>query len=207
MLTTMMYQFNELTLPAHLKAAGKKNVVPIDRQEEWRHSVATAIATREIILKRHLEAWEHVGYLAGLMHDIGRVFFCHYMPDEYRLVLSKHKTDDVFLAQHEEDIIGADHGQVGAWIVDRWNLPKEIVEPIAYHHFPQKAKDGKELTTILHVGDMLARKIRNPEESARAWAADAAWREAISLNDVYIQEIEALVLKELRQIETFMAVG
>jgi putative nucleotidyltransferase with HDIG domain len=206
MLTTLMYQFNEMTLPAHFKKSGKRNFVAVDRQEEWRHSVATAIATREIILQRHQEAWEHLGYLAGLMHDIGKSFFCHYMPDEYREVMLHAVQDNQALAKWEEEIIGADHGQVGAWIVDRWNLPKEIVEPIACHHCPKKAKTDKELTAILHVGDLLARKIRKPEAMAADWNRAEPWLEYLNLSEPQIREIEALVAKELSQIETFMAV-
>jgi HD-like signal output (HDOD) protein len=207
MLTTMMYQFNEMTLPAQLKKAGRQNPIKFDRQAEWRHSVATAIATREIILQRRQETWEHLGYLAGLMHDIGKIFFCSYLPEEYRRVREGASRDEAEISLREEEIMGAHHGQVGAWIVDRWNLPKEIVEPIALHHFPEKAKAEKELTQMLFLGNLLAQKLRDPVNHSRAWSAAAGWLEKLNLSESGIWEVEKRMALELKQIETFMAVA
>jgi HD-like signal output (HDOD) protein len=208
MLTTMMYQFNEMTLPAQLKKAGKRDAVKFDRKAEWRHSVATAIATREIILQHRQDAWEHLGYLAGLMHDIGKIFFCSYLPDDYRLVQEQASArDSLEFSRQEEEIIGAHHGQVGAWIVDRWNLPKEIVEPISLHHFPEKAKEEKELTQMLYLGNLLAQKIRDPKNHTQAWNAAASWLEKMNLTEGSVAEVEKRMAQELKQIETFMAVA
>jgi HD-like signal output (HDOD) protein len=206
-LTTMMYQFNEMILPAQIKKSGKRAPLAFNRTEAWWHSVATAVATREIILARRQEAREHLGYLAGLMHDIGIMFFCHYMPEAYAKVQARLGKNETALSGIEEEIIGAHHGQVGAWIVDRWNLPKEIVEPIALHHFPEKGKDEKELTISLHVGDMLARLIQSPESPRPDWEKAAGWLEHLGLGETQLTDIQARVAQELKQIATFMAVA
>lgn len=206
-LTTLMYQFNEMIVPAQVKKSGRRPPLAFNRTEAWWHSAATAIATREIILKRRQEAREHLGYLAGLMHDIGIMFFCHYLPEAYEKVQASRGKNDAALSRLEEEIIGAHHGQVGAWIVDRWNLPKEIVEPIALHHFPEQAKDEKELTITLHLGDMLARKIQTPDVPLPEWEHVGTWLEHLNLSEAQMADIEIRVGLELKQIANFMAVA
>ncbi len=55
----------------------------------------------------------------------------------------------------EAEVLGFDHGQVGAKIIEKWNLPPELGEAIEFHHRPFEALMNIELVSIVHVSDGL----------------------------------------------------
>jgi len=204
MLTTMMYSFNEMTTGRGRRG---RPAFEFDHQEEWKHSLAAAIAARELMLQRRQEASEHLGYLAGLMHDIGKKLFYHYLPKEYADVLSRKAKDGEELSRMEQKLMGTHHGQVGAWIVDQWKLPQEIVEPIALHHFPGEAKEQKELAAVVYAANKLARVARQDAAGRAAWlkVPSQTWT-GLELTPEQIGKLWAVIGHEIRQIEAFMSV-
>lgn len=204
MLTTLMYQFNEMLAPASKagKAGGGFN-----HREEWRHAVASAIAARELTRLKALDSLQHMAYLGGLMHDIGKIFFFHCLSADYARVVAAPWEQPEELCRREEKTFGADHGQAGAWIVDRWNLPQEIVGPIARHHFPQTAKQQRDLTEILHDADRIAHQAVWPKKQQQTWLASAGGMKIGSQPAAEaLPRLWAAIQQELRQIEQLMAV-
>jgi len=206
-LTTMMYNFDQMwSEKIRLKTGAKK--VLFDQRQAWKHSVATAIMTRELLVSQKLAALEHLGFLAGLMHDVGKILFYHYFYDDYQRVLKKNTADGRALSRLEEEIMGAHHGQVGAWIVDRWNLPEEIVAPIASHHFPEETKEQKELTHVLYIANRMAhaslddtkKKLLPTDKNTSQW-----WSQ-LGLTKEQVQVMSEKIKKELEEIESFMTV-
>ena len=75
-------------------------------------------------------------FLAGMLHDVGKVVLASCLPAEYEQVLRRVAADNVSLPQAEQDAWGADHAAVGAFLVELWGLPATIVEAVAFHHRP-----------------------------------------------------------------------
>lgn len=73
-------------------------------------------------------------YVAGLSHDFGKVVFAQFMAAEFRQALLRGVTDGVPLYQAERDLIGVDHGVVGAMLAKKWQFPNSLVECIRDHH-------------------------------------------------------------------------
>lgn len=196
-LTTMMYNFDQMWIPGE-KRKIKKNPPRLDQQVEWKHAVATAIAARELLIRQGLSAQEHLGYLAGLMHDVGKIFFYHYLHEDYMAVLEKVKGREAELPAAEAEMLGADHGQVAAWIVDRWNLPSEIVEPIAFHHAPGKAVKQRQLAEVLAEANLLAHQVLDLPQSGPAV-------EGVSDDELKkLEGIRGKIMQELKQTEALM---
>lgn len=95
-------------------------------------------------------------YIAGLLHDFGKVVFSLYMAPEFTRVLSMSELDGVPLHKAEEEIIGADHTVVGAMLARRWQFPDNMVECIANHHSPVFVSP---LAECLHVADLIAERL------------------------------------------------
>lgn len=209
-LTTMMYNFDQLWKPRE-KPWPAGSLGSFNQRQEWKHSVATAIMTRELVSGQQLSAQENLGFLAGLMHDVGKVLFYHYFPKEYSAVLQQDSGDQRSLCQREEEAMGAHHGQIGAWMVDRWNLPAEIVTPIACHHAPEEAKEQKTLTQLLYMANHLAHATLQDASGneAQRWPTQPGtihiW-EQLGLAPEQIQGMEQALLRELQEIEKFMQV-
>lgn len=95
-------------------------------------------------------------YIAGLLHDFGKVVFALCMPDEFSQALALSASDNLPLHKAEEAIIGADHTVVGAMLVKRWQFPDSLVECIAGHHGQTYASA---LAECLHVGDLISERL------------------------------------------------
>ncbi len=201
-LTTMIYQFDQLW---NRNQEVKAGVLAFDQNEEWHHAVATAIATRELINLQQLGALENSGYLAGLMHDIGKILFFQYMPEDYKLVLQAYRKKKQPLWQLEQEMLGADHGQVGSWIVDKWNLPEDIVVPISNHHQPENSKDHQELTWDLYWANLIAYEALGDRFHE---AEPEGWRQQMErMIDLGPDRLDALIVnirQEVEHIKSYM---
>lgn len=122
--------------------------------ELWRHSQATAITARYLARVLKMKNADQV-YTAGLLHDIGKVVLNHYLEENYHEVIDKVETEKISFLQAESEVLAFDHAMVGAKVADKWNLPPELVEAIAFHHAPEKAELNPLLTAVVHVADAM----------------------------------------------------
>ncbi len=102
-----------------------------DLRAFWKHSLSSAVLAREIA---ELMSYPHVeeAYLAGLMHDVGRLALLATAPKEYGPnFLAK---DDDVLHEIEERTLRITHQEAGAWLIERWNLDSFLSDSVLYHH-------------------------------------------------------------------------
>jgi putative nucleotidyltransferase with HDIG domain len=130
----------------------------IDMEAFWRHSIACALAAKEIA--GYMEPAQHENlYVAGLIHDIGSLVIYNKMPDISAGVLKeseKHK-----IPQHivEKKAFGYDHSVVGERILTSWNIPQRLIESVTYHHDPLRAPNYHLEAAIIHRADVLAHEL------------------------------------------------
>lgn len=124
-------------------------------EQIWKHSIATASASR--ILAKEFN-FEHVeqAFVAGLLHDIGKMVLNTLMAEQYEEVLKLVNTKEVKLMKAEREILEFDHAFIGHMVAQKWNLPETLVEPIGLHHRPMAAQSHSKLTYIVHLGNAIA---------------------------------------------------
>jgi putative nucleotidyltransferase with HDIG domain len=74
--------------------------------------------------------------IAGILHDVGKLLLLSKAPEQYSEALDR-CTPEKNLHQAEQEVIGADHGMVGAYLIGLWGLPGPVVEAIGFHHRTQ----------------------------------------------------------------------
>ncbi len=124
----------------------------------WDHTLATAIASK--ILARDA-GYQLTGeaFVAGLLHDLGKLILSQYMPEEFsRIYRLSFQNRQPMYNMEKRMLKGVTHAEVGAWLAERWHLPGTLVQAIRYHHEPTEAPVESSLAFIIHVGDYLARK-------------------------------------------------
>jgi len=97
--------------------------------------------------------------VAGLLADIGRLFLLEYNPDKYRSALTRYiDGQEIPLAELERMQLGFSHTQLGALILDWWNLPVSLVEASLYHHdHPFKTEIlTEQLIKLIYIADRYA---------------------------------------------------
>lgn len=92
--------------------------------------------------------------IAGLLHDIGVMYFLHTHPREYRKVLER-QSQGRSLVDAELEVFGIDHCEVGWHLAVAWHLPQSVCEAIAHHHNMQTAFEGDQLGNIVRLSVLL----------------------------------------------------
>lgn len=100
----------------------------------WWHSLKCAVSAR--LLARELKyASPEEAFLAGLLHDIGRLVLWVNVTEQYADILRKYvDRSDLLLAG--EVGLGLNHCEVGAWLLQRWEFNSFISDAVLYHHEP-----------------------------------------------------------------------
>lgn len=123
----------------------------------WHHSCLAALLSQKIA--------EHVGYgesseayLAGLLHDIGKLLLWMAFPGTYApLLLKGVRCHSGRLAFLEEEKLRINHCEAGAWLCEQWRLPALLADAIRYHHHPvEEVTQALPLTRITALADLLA---------------------------------------------------
>ena len=108
---------------------------------------ARLIAKRRRVGARFLEEY----FIAGLLHDIGKIPMNNRFSHDYIIVLASSERDGIPLFSAESQEIGMNHAQVGAMILKAWNLDEAIQDVVLHHHKPQgyKGAHGELLSTVV----------------------------------------------------------
>ncbi len=132
----------------------------------WQHALTTAVMTRALAKKMAYPFVEEA-YLAGLLHDVGRLALLAAAPNEYSL--NFRAKDDLVLCEVEQDTLQISHAEAGAWLIERWNLGPIIADSVLYHHEnPSRLESAHPLVRMVHLADWLAN-----HEPTEALEADA----------------------------------
>jgi putative nucleotidyltransferase with HDIG domain len=185
-----------LVLIAHtFSYCDKIRAVGFSIERLWEHSVTVGTLARRIAREELASAeMDDECFLAGLLHDIGKLLLAVNMPDEYSKVITRVQQSDgkLSLWQGELEQFGATHAEIGAELMAIWNLPLSVVEALALHHKPaQLLSVGFSPLTAVHVADSFAATFADPIQTLShaeidltyLWEARVAerletWREA-----------------------------
>jgi putative nucleotidyltransferase with HDIG domain len=111
------------------------NTAGFDIQRYLLHSLTVAAISRTLCEKHaRAEADPTDCYIAGLLHDFGKVVFAQFMAGDFLKALTHVLDNGVPLYQAEQEIIGADHPYVGALLAKKWQFAEPLVACIRDHH-------------------------------------------------------------------------
>lgn len=111
----------------------KRNDAGFDIQQYLMHSLTTAGIAK--ILGSKLPGTDPMDcYIAGLLHDFGKVVFAQFLPREFNEALELSRREDISLHEAENRVIGVDHTVVGSMLAEKWQFPKPLIDCIRNHH-------------------------------------------------------------------------
>lgn len=123
----------------------------------WEHSVATAQYARQISKVVHYHDPEEA-YVAGLLHDVGKLMLDQYVLEDYHKIVQMMKENNISVWQAEEIMFGIDHARLGGMVAKKWGLPSILIEAIQHHHLPSFAWQHKELSAIVNIANSFTPK-------------------------------------------------
>lgn len=132
--------------------AGAKKSKALPTTKFWAHSIGAGVSAKLLGIVKDLPPTEREElFLAGLLHDLGKVPF----GDEYIEVLNIAKFEQLPLHHVEKEVMGIDHQEVGLMIAEKWKLNRVITECIGYHHQPTLlSADAVEKVALIALGNI-----------------------------------------------------
>jgi len=111
----------------------------------WDHSLAVAIATRELLLEKGLRPCEEA-FTAAVLHDVGKLILGSALEAETG-------SEDSVFEEAEVRAAGMDHAEAGALLLEHWKLPYWLVTAVRTHHEP--AESSFLIADLVHLADAL----------------------------------------------------
>lgn len=122
----------------------------------WRHSLACAILCEDLASAAFMERDE--AYLAGLLHDVGRLALTVVEPLKYSNLIRESEERAMDVRAREKELFGVDHCQAGRWMTQQWKLPSHFAEVAARHH-DAVSPEQFDMIAVVQLGCQLADSI------------------------------------------------
>jgi putative nucleotidyltransferase with HDIG domain len=148
-----------------------------DRSEFWKHSFGAATAS-SMIAKRARIKEDDVCFMAGLLHDLGRLIIDMYFPAETEL----------------------DHTELGSCMAERWQFPPALINAIAYHHSLRPEHLVQPIVACVHAADVCAKVALNDESVQIAPEV----LQALRFSPDAVSEVVADLRERRSHIESFL---
>lgn len=155
----------------------------------WKGSLTTAVIARDIAKKMEYPHVEEA-YLAGLLHNVGRLALLATAPKEYAFNFMAR--DDEDLCAVEQRTLQITHSEAGAWLIERWHLDSFLADSVLYHHEPiSRVESAHPLIRVVRLAHLLC--FHEDQEQAIA--------EAGHLCGLDGEALELIVKSAARQVE------
>jgi len=122
-------------------------------KEFWMHSITCGILAR-LLAGQVGVAGDEKFFVAGLLHDIGRLIMLKNHPKASTEVLRPARIGRRSLVDVENSVWGCNHATIGGLVLKAWRLPAFLEVLVHHHHNPMEASMVQE-AAIIHVADFM----------------------------------------------------
>ncbi len=121
----------------------------------WWHSLMCAVIAK-LLAKKTAYPKPEDAFLAGLLHDIGKLVLLENFPKQYTEILKTSYGDNTALFTEEQKVLGLSHADTGFWLINRWQMQPFIADAVLYHHQPlTRIAHAFPLVKIIHVANSI----------------------------------------------------
>jgi putative nucleotidyltransferase with HDIG domain len=175
-----------------------------DIEQFWYHSIACGAAAQSIA--KFIGSTEREeAFIAGLIHDIGKIILCQYLPEDFADAIQYANEKEILFFQAENVLFDCTHQEIGGFLAERWNLPKNLQSAIKYHHAPSSNRDNYVITSIVHCADIFIRALDygNGGDSKIPLMADNVWKN-LGLENAPLQTLFDNINEEIDKATVFI---
>jgi len=129
---------------------------PFRWREFWQHCIGTAILTREVLGSVYAPT-DEVDYVAGLVHDVGKIVMASAFPEHFRRLHQVRPAGPQDSRECERALVGMDHTELGALYLQNHKLPDVLIDVARYHHEPERASHNAQIVAAVQLANLLVR--------------------------------------------------
>ena len=122
----------------------------------WLHSFVVANLSRRIAMDLDITN-SGEAFVVGFLHDFVISILHRDFKPEFEEICNLVEQGTTHYAA-EQKVLGLTHTDVAEKVLEMWELPKIIVDSVAFHHSPSNAESDKVLTSVVHLADYIAQE-------------------------------------------------
>jgi len=169
--------------------------------------VLSVAAASEAIAKALDYSSVEEAFIAGLLHDVGVLFFLHHHPEKYGRI-ARHEIQAESLVDAERKMFGVDHCEIGGILAETWCLPQYVVDAVSNHHYPGRISADQQLEgivalAVLMTGDKFSGYETGLEERLRAITEVS---NQLGLSKEQVDEISSSILSRTIDVAEYLGV-
>ncbi len=161
----------------------------------WKRSVSAAVAAKHFAKVVGIDNKKEDLFLPGLLQDIGMLALDKAVPDLYTGIKDEQHQHKI-VQQIEKDEVGVDHSIVGAWLLEKWNLPKRIIDLVSISHNEEryaKISNTTPAENCIEVSNVIADCICNDEGKKDYQYAANVCKKILGINDTdFLNNLEEI---------------
>ena len=173
----------------------------------WKHSIATAICGEQLAMIKNIPDSEEV-FTAGLLHDMGKILLGTFVEIDDEPIKDLVNSEGLSFNQAERRILGIDHAEAAAELLQYWKLPESVVAAARWHHNPEAApQKNRNIVDLIHVADILCIRMGwGIGTDGPLYCLDEEAQERLGVNSLIEDEVTGKVgaaIDELKNILNF----
>ncbi len=176
-----------LSLELFSKIKAPEQVAQIDQL--WSHSLMVGKLAKAIAVSQ-TDSKEMISdtFLAGTLHDLGKLILLSSLPDQYRQVIDMAVERNITMPEAEQSIFGATQSSVGAYLVGLWGFSNPIIEAIGFQNSIEKYPAATFTPALaLHAANVLYYRNRPDEIIGKALDLNITALERLGLQDASVE--------------------
>jgi HD-like signal output (HDOD) protein len=124
-----------------------------DVKQFWEHSFLCGLASKIIAIE--IRGASNDFFVAGLIHDIGKLVMYMALPAEFSRILETAGPINHKMFEVEKTTLGVTHDELGMRLLKRWMFPENLLIAIGFHHRPKEAKQMQLFPIAVQVADLI----------------------------------------------------
>ena len=187
---------------------GKRSFQALRMNDFWTHSVCVGVSSKLLAKRMDVPTSMHEEYfVAGLLHDLGKIPLNSIFPDAYGHVLRKVDPEQEPLYTIENELLGIDHSIVGKMIADKWQLSQALKDSICFHHNPEQAsEDNRQMADMVALANIFSNfyKIGSAGDPFAQEETAMVMLDQNGLSRSTLSDLHDIVLDEIEKAKAFL---
>lgn len=190
---------------------GKNKSQSLSMDTFWNHSICVGVAAKTFAIHKNAPVRAQEEYfIAGLLHDLGKIPLSNCFVEDYKKVIELVRKDGCTLNHAEGIILGIDHSETGKMIAEKWKLTDTITTALAFHHeCDNAAAENRDLVLTVALGNIYANSFadskagdqsQDPSDIARTF-------ELSGLDSNVVSSLDEKIKNEIEDAQIFLQVG
>ncbi len=134
---------------------------PLGLASFWKHALYCASLTQSLCnaIEFSRRPPAGMGYLAGLLHNFGFLLLGHLFPTQFvRLNKLVEENPERDILELEREAVGVTHTEIGVWLMDAWDMPREIINAVSGHHDPEFSNAFSTYANLIYIANALLKR-------------------------------------------------